>query len=161
MDSIEDVYKQYAKSVYKFLLSKTFDSDLAEELTQETFFQAVKSIHKFEGKSDIFTWLCSIAKNQLYSYFKKNNKEILNLDEALEIQTESLENVYFSDFNKLEILKILNKFQEPLKEVMYLRITGDLSFKEIGEILGKNENWARVTFYRGKEKLIKEVKKHE
>lgn len=98
MDSIEDVYKQYAKSVYKFLLSKTFDSHLAEELTQETFFQAVKSIHKF---------------------------------------------------------------QKPLKEVMYLRITGDLSFKEIGEILGKNENWARVTFYRGKEKLIKEVKKHE
>ena len=161
MDSIEDVYKQYAKSVYKFLLSKTFDSDLAEELTQETFFQAVKSIHKFEGKSDIFTWLCSIAKNQLYSYLKKNNKEILNIDEALEIQTESLENVYFSDFNKLEILKILHKFQEPMKEVMYLRITGDLSFKEIGEILGKNENWARVTFYRGKEKLIKEVKKHE
>lgn len=161
MDSIEDVYKVYAKSVYKFLLSKTFDSHLAEELTQETFFQAVKSIHKFEGKSDIFTWLCSIAKNQLYSYLKKNNKEILNLDEALEIQTESLENVYFSDFNKLEILKILHKFQEPLKEVMYLRITGDLSFKEIGEILGKNENWARVTFYRGKEKLIKEVKKHE
>jgi len=161
MDSIEDVYKEYAKSVYKFLLSKTFDSHLAEELTQETFFQAVKSIHKFEGKSDIFTWLCSNAKNQLYSYLKKNNKEILNLDEALEIQTESLENVYFSDFNKLEILKILHKFQEPLKEVMYLRITGDLSFKEIGEILGKNENWARVTFYRGKEKLIKEVKKHE
>lgn len=161
MDSIEDVYKQYAKSVYKFLLSKTFDSDLAEELTQETFFQAVKSIHKFEGKSDIFTWLCSIAKNQLCSYLKKNNKEILNIDEALEIQTESLENVYFSDFNKLEILKILHKFQEPMKEVMYLRITGDLSFKEIGEILGKNENWARVTFYRGKEKLIKEVKKHE
>lgn len=161
MDSIEDVYKQYAKSVYKFLLSKTFDSDLAEELTQETFFQAVKSIHKFEGKSDIFTWLCSIAKNQLYSYLKKNNKEILNIDEALEIQTESLENVYFSDFNKLEVLKILHKFQEPMKEVMYLRITGDLSFKEIGEILGKNENWARVTFYRGKEKLIKEVKKYE
>ena len=161
MDSIEDVYKEYAKSVYKFLLSKTFDSDLAEELTQETFFQAVKSIHKFEGKSDIFTWLCSIAKNQLCSYLKKNNKEILNIDEALEIQTESLENVYFSDFNKLEVLKILHKFQEPMKEVMYLMITGDLSFKEIGEILGKNENWARVTFYRGKEKLIKEVKKHE
>lgn len=161
MDSIEDMYKQYAKSVYKFLLSKTFDSHLAEELTQETFFQAVKSIDKFEGKSDIFTWLCSIAKNQLYSYFKKSNKEILNFDEALEIQTETLENIYFSDFNKLEILKILHKFQEPMKEVMYLRITGDLSFKEIGEILGKNENWARVTFYRGKEKLIKEVKKHE
>ena len=159
MQSMDDIYQQYARTVYKYLLSLTHSEDLAEELTQETFYQAIRSIDRFDGRSKVSTWLCGIAKNVYLSYVRKH-PEHEDIDE-LEIPADSVETHILASEERLELFKKLHELEDPMREVVYLRAFGDLSFKEIGEVLGKTENWARVTFYRGKEKLRKEVQKDE
>ena len=159
MESMEQIYKQYATTVYKFLLSKCRDEDLAEELTQETFYQAIKSIDHFDGRSQISTWLCAIARNILSSYSRKN-KVHEPLEDA-DIPVEGEESSVLNSMAGVELMRKLHSLPEPYREVMYMRVFGDLSFKEIGDILGKTDNWARVIYYRGKERLSKEVNKDE
>lgn len=155
MQSIEDIYQQHAKTVYKYLLSKVHSEDIAEELTQETFYQAMRSIDRFDNSCKISTWLCAIAKNQLLSYQRKHPSfaEFTGFTET----TASAENIVLQMENRVALMKKLHLCPEPYKEVLYLRIFGGLSFKEIGEIMNHTENWARVTFYRGKEKLRKDM----
>lgn len=160
MQPTDEIYQRYAVTVYKFLMSKTGDEDLSEELTQETFYQAVKSIGRYdESKCSVSTWLCAIAKNQLSVYYRKHPKTE-PLEEIVGI-TASAEDDLMKAENRVELLKKLHSCPEPYREVMYLRIYGDLSFREIGEIMGFSENRARVTFYRGKEKLRKELAEYE
>ena len=159
MQSMDKIYKEYARMVYKYLLSLTYDSDLAEELTQETFYQAIRSIERFDGSCTISTWLCAIAKNQLLSYQRKHPP--MESMEAYEQIEASAENDVLTAMNRVELLKRLHSCPEPIREILYLRIFGNLSFKEIGEIMGRTENWARVTFYRGKERLRKEITEHD
>lgn len=157
MQDIEKIYKEYFKTVYKYLFCLTRSSDLSEELTQETFYRAVKKIHTYKGECKISVWLCQIAKNLWYDYLKKN-KKISNLEEK-DIQTRQddiLIERMISNEEKILLYKKIQKLDDKTREVIYLRITGELTFKEIGTILNKTENWARVTFYRGKNKL-KEV----
>lgn len=154
---MEQIYLMHAKTVYGFLLSRSQNHDLAEELTQETFYQAVKNIDKFKGKSNISTWLCGIAKNLLLEHHRKYKNQV-SLSDADEIPIDSTETEFLSKWEEMGILKVLHNLQEPMREVIYLRLIGNLTFAQIGEIMEKNENWARVTFYRGKEKIIKEVK---
>ena len=162
MQNVDEIYQKYARTVYKFLMSKTHDENLAEELTQETFYQAIKSIHRFDGSCKISTWLCAIAKNQLNAYWRKHPQNE-NLDQyQTQINTEGTsEELVIASLEKVDLLKKLHSCPEPYRELLYLRIFGNLSFKEIGEIMGKNENWARVSFYRGKEKLRKEIEYEE
>ncbi len=155
MHNMEEIYQQYAQTVYKFLLSKTGDEHLSEELTQETFYEAIKGIHRFDGKSKISTWLCAIAKNRL-SVYRKKHPDFALIDEITE-SVPSAEREYIESREKVELFKRLHLCPEPYKEIIYLRIYGNLSFKEIGEIMGKTENWARVNYYRGKEKLRKDL----
>lgn len=154
MQSMDKIYRDYAELVYRFLLAKTGNEDIAEELTQETFYQAVKCSDRFDGSCKVSTWLCAIAKNQLASYLRKNHfhEEL----DSVESATPSAEDAYLEAQQKVSLIKVLHAIPEPYKEVMYLRLFGDLSFREIGEIMEKTENWARVTFYRGKEKLRRE-----
>ena len=160
MQSMDEVYQAYAGTVYKYLLSKTHNEDIAEELTQETFYQAVKSIERFDGKCKLSTWLCAIAKNQLLTYQRKHPPEE-SLDDNQELSGASAEAQVFSAERRVELMKKLHLCPEPFREILYLRIFGSLSFKEIGAIMGKTENWARVNFYRAKERLKKEVEKNE
>ena len=159
MQSMEEIYQSYALTVYKYLLSLCKSEDIAEELTQETFYQAIKSINRYDGSCHISTWLCAIAKNQLLSYRRKH--PIKESAEDIGAVTDSAEEEAVAYENRIELLRLLHLCEEPYREIMYLRIFGSLSFKEIGDILGKTENWARVTFYRGKEKLRKELDENE
>ncbi len=157
--SMEEIYQAYAQTVYKYLLTRTHDKDLAEELTQETFYQAIRSIERFDGSCQISTWLCAIAKNQWLTYQRKHPK-FETMEDHLQDQklmVASAENEILSFSSRVELMKKLHVCPEPFREVLYLRIFGNLSFREIGEIMEKTENWARVTFYRGKEKLRKEL----
>ncbi len=156
MDSMEQIYLKHAKMVYGFLLTRSQNPDLAEELTQETFCQAVKSVDKFKGNSTVSTWLCAIAKNLLQEYRRKQ-KNYISLNDIEDISLSSTEAECFRVWDNLQILKSLHNLKEPMREVMYLRLIGNLSFAQIGEIMEKSEIWARVTFYRGKEQIIKEV----
>lgn len=156
MDSMEQIYLKHAKTVYGFLLTRLQNPDLAEELTQETFCQAVLCVDKFKGNSSISTWLCGIAKNLLSEHLRRQKNQI-SITEADEIPLASAETELFGLWDNLHILKALHKLDDPMREVMYLRLIGNLTFGQIGEIMERNENWARVTFYRGKERIIKEV----
>lgn len=160
--TIGEIYNENSKIVYGFLLSYTKDTSLSEELTQETFLRAIKSIHKYNGECKISVWLCQIAKHLLFQEWEKRGKKInVSFDESISISTSSTETIVISNENKKNIYKIIQSLENPYKEVMYLRLTGDLSFREIGEILGKSENWARVTFYRGKSKVIRRLEDGE
>ncbi len=159
-DEMEKVYQEHAQSVYGFLLLRTHDSQLAEELTQETFYQSLRSVEKFDGSCKVSTWLCAIAKNVLLKYWQKNKVPVVALDDEQIILAEdaSVEEIFLAEENKVELMAKIHQLPQEMKEVIYLRLAADLSFKQIGEIMNKTEIWARVTFYRGKEKLLKEEK---
>lgn len=154
MLEIDKIYEQYQKTVYKYLMCLTKNSDIAEELTQETFYKMIRKINTYKGQSNISVWLCEIAKNLWYDELRKNKRKIISSEETEEIiSNENIEEDYISKENVLKIRKRIDKLDELTKRVLYLRLNSDLSFKEIGEILGKSETWARVTFYRGKQKV--------
>ena len=157
MYDIKQVYEQYSNTVYKYLLYLSNKEDVAEDLTQETFAIAVKEINKFKGNCKISVWLCQIAKHLWYKELKKA-KPNLTLEE-IENEIEDLvnvEDIILDKENKLNFFKNIQKLDEKSRDIIYLRIVGNLDFNEIGEIIGKTPNWARVKFYRAKQK-IKEV----
>jgi len=158
---MEQVYRQHARTVYQFLRAQCGDGGLAEELTQETFYQAVKSIGRFDGSCKISTWLCQIARHLWYQYLEKHKMERalagpLGDGEPPGPPAPSAEDDALQQEGRLELLRRVHALPDPLREVVYLRAFGGLSFREIGDVLGKEENWARVTFYRGKERLRKD-----
>ena len=161
MQNIEEVYKEYSNTVYKYLFCLTGKEEIAEDLTQETFAIAIKQINKFRGDCKISVWLCQIAKHLWYKELKKSKKNknisINDLNEEIE-EAQTTEDIICEKEEKLKLFKDMQKLDEQSKEVMYLRMVGNLNFIEIGEILGKTPNWARVTFYRAKQK-IREVNK--
>ena len=154
MDNIDEIYEKYANLIKNYIFSITENESLSEEIMQETFIVAINQISKFRGECEIPVWLRSIAKKILYKESKKNNlKNTISID-GLEIKdSKDIEEDYIRNNNKLKIYKAIQKLDFNTREVMYLRIIGDLNFKEIGQILNKSENWARVTFFRGKQKL--------
>lgn len=162
MQDIEQIYEEYFETVNKYLFCLTHNADISEELTQETFYRAVKKINTYKGECKISVWLCQIAKNLWYDQCRKN-KKITNIKEEdllCEQVMKQIEEKAILAEEKITLYKKMQNLDEKTREVIYLRITGELSFKEIGIILNKTENWARVTFYRGKNKL-KEVDLYE
>ena len=156
MQDIEQIYNQYFDTVNKYLFCLTHNNDIAEDLTQETFCRALKNLNKFKGECKISVWLCQIAKNIWYDYYRKNKnitveEELLNIPDLTTPEDETI-----SKDEKLLLYQKIQKLNKETREVIYLRITGELSFKEIGTILNRTETWARVTFYRRKNQL-KEV----
>ena len=158
MQNIEEIYKEYFELVNKYLFCITHNNDISEELTQETFYKAVKKIDTYKDEYKMAVWLCQIAKNLWYDQCRKN-KRVINIDEKELFNIQELETVedkvIYNDERTL-LYKKIKELDEETQKVIYLRIKGELSFKEIGIILNKTENWARVIFYRGKNKL-KEV----
>ena len=155
MQNIEEIYEEYFETVNKYLICLTHNKEISDDLTQETFCRAVENINAFRNECKISVWLCQIAKNLWYNELKKNKKMDHIDDEHISMipSKGEVENDVISNSNKLELYKRLQKLDKQTREVVYLRITGELSFKEIADILNKTENWARVTFYRGKLKL--------
>ncbi len=161
MQNIEQIYKEYFEIVNKYLFCLTHNDDISEELTQETFCRAVEKIDTYRGDCKMSVWLCQIAKNAWYDYCRKHKRET-NLGDTINIENIdiTLEDQLVAKDEKIELYKKMQSLDEKTREVMYLRITGELSFKEIGVILNQTENWARLTFYRGKLKM-KEVGEDE
>ena len=159
MQDIENIYKEYAKTVYKYIFCLTGNKELSEEIVQETFVVAIKNIDKFKGDCKVSTWLCQIAKYIWYKILKKEKKE-------KKISFETVEDVVVSDMlleekvlekqEKIEVFKKIQTLDEQTRTVMYLRILGNLEYNEIAEIMNKTPSWARVVFFRGKQKLKEE-----
>lgn len=161
MQNIEEIYQEYSITVYKYLFCLTQNRDISEELTQETFAIAVEDIKKFRGECKLSVWLCQIAKHLWYKELKKSKKNAnVSFEEVNDtiLYDESLEEIICEKEEKLKLFKDMQKLDEKSREVMYLRMVGNLSYEEIGEILGKTANWSRVTFYRAKQKIREENK---
>ena len=154
MYDIQKIYEEYSKTVYNFLLCITNNVELSEDLTQETFFCAIKSIDKFQGNCKLSVWLCQIAKFLWYKHLKKEKTKlpIENFESVSDI-TSDLETCIVDKILKEKLYEQIDSLNITTKKVILFRICGDLSFKEIGLLMGKSEAWARITFYRGKEKL--------
>jgi len=153
MEDMEAIYQRHAQTVYKFLLAKTRDEGLAEELTQETFYQAVRSADRFDGTCKVSVWLCQIAKHLWYQQLRKQKREAPMPEEPPEALDTSAEEGLLEREGRLDLLRRIHSLPDVQREVVYLRAFGGLSFREIGDVCGRTETWARVTFYRSKEKL--------
>ena len=153
----EDIYQKHAEGVYRYLFALCREADTAEELTQETFYQALKGLKSFRGDCAPQTWLCAIAKRLWYKELSRRKRTVPleeaqlpplpdGDDPAAEAERRS---------EKLQLYQAMQRLPQETREVLYLRLSGDLSFREIGAILGRSEVWARVRFYRGKEELTR------
>lgn len=157
MGDLTELYEENFEVVFKYLMTLCRNADVAEELTQETFYKAISSINRFNGTCKISVWLCQIAKHTYYQYIDKQRKQ----PELSELQNSpSIEQLLVAQDDKIQLYRLMHQLKEPYREILHLRLLGGLSFQEIGGVLGKNENWARVTFYRAKVKLQEEVKKN-
>ena len=157
MAEFEKIYEAYFNDVFLYLKSLAKNESVAEELTSETFFKALRSLESFRGDCDIRVWLCQIAKNCYFSYLKKHPAYV-DLEEAERIglaeNQNALEEFIVNQSDAMQIHLALHDLQEPYREVFMLRVFGELSFQQIGRIFSKTENWACVTYHRARNKLI-------
>ena len=163
MHDIDEIIKEYSNHIYKYLICLTHDYDIAEELTQETMYKAIVNFNQLKDKDKVEMWLCKIAKNlwlqelnkrKRYTVIDNSSLEKIEMDDNIE------ENLIQKD-DRMKLYNEIEKLDELDKQIIYLRLNADLKFKEIGDIFGRTENWARVSFYRIKQQIIKEVKKDD
>ena len=151
----EKIYATYFRDVFLYIRRLSDNEHIAEEITSETFFKAISSIESFRGDCDIRVWLCQIAKNCYFTYLKKTQR--IDSIEDIEIaeQSENFEERFFQKDAAMQIQKVLHDIPDPYKEVFMWRVFAEMSFKQIGQIFHKSENWACVTYHRAR-KMIKE-----
>lgn len=158
--SIELLYRLYAKELYSFIFSLCKDKHLSEDIIQTTFVEAIKSIEQFKGNSSVKTWLFSIAKHQCYQHLRKVNPHIsiddINIESNENISEAAILNIFSGD-----VISCINQLDEPSRSIVLLRIMGEYSFSEIGNLVHKSENYCRVNFYRIKNKIRKEFLHYE
>ena len=160
---MDAVYQEYANLVYRFLYVHTHDAQWSQELLQETFLRAISSISRYDGSCKLSVWLCQVARHVLYQELRKRKRvDFAELSEYLpDASAPEGEAQVLKQENKIELYQAVHHLPEQEREVVLYRITGELSFREIGAILGKSENWCRTVFYRAKQKIKKELKIYE
>ena len=158
MSKSDILFEQYYEDVFRFLRGISKDEHLAEELTQETFYRALKSIETYRGDTDLRVWLCAIAKNLYYTHCKHQKRFTTVEDfESYEAEENNFIKMISDKETALHIHKILHHLREPYKEIFSLRIFGELSFQEIGALFDKSAHWACVTYHHAKEMIQVEM----
>ena len=158
MTEFETIYRRYFTDVELYLRAITKDVSLAEELTEQVFFQALKALPKFRGDCDIRTWLCAMGRNCYLTHLRKT-KHTEDIDELqIPDPRKSIEECISDKQLSLAIHRILHDLPEPYKEVFSLRVFGQLSFGDIGGLFGRTANWACVTYHRAKSKIQEAIK---
>lgn len=160
MIDFDEIFRTYFSDVFRYIRRLSNDEHIAEEITADTFFKAMHSIDKFRGDCDIRVWLCQIAKNSYLSYLKKH-KHTDHIEDGI-LQTipdhaGTPEEQFLRQDDIKQIREILHDIAEPYKEVFMWRVFAELSFKQIGQIFGKSENWACVTYHRARLKIIERM----
>lgn len=158
MKDFEAMFTRYFGQVYRFALRLTGSEDAAEELTQQTFFKALKGIDGFEGRSDPVTWLCSIAKHEFLSGKRRDREDLYAPDAPVFDSSEpGIDTGFVRREEALRLHRHLHAMDEPYREVFMLRVFGELMFDQIAALFGKSASWARVTYYRAKLRLQEEM----
>lgn len=161
MAAFQKIYEDYAKKVYKFLLSLTGSEDFTEELLQETFYQALQHIDRFEGRCSLYTWLCQIGKNLWLKECRRRNRYADTPAEELTLAAAepSPEAQVIANETYRRARQALLRLEEPYRDVFILHALSGVKLKEIAAVYGKSESWARVTYFRARTKLAQEVLK--
>jgi len=154
---IEELYNHYFKDVFLYIKGLSQDQHIAEDITSETFLKAINSIGGFQGNCDIRVWLCQIAKNCYFSYLRKHRKQVNWEIVPEQVADVDIEVAMDKAETSLQIHQVLHNLKEPYKEVFTLRTFGELGFKQIGDLFGKSENWACVTYHRARKKIRNEM----
>lgn len=163
--NLEELYQEHAKRIYHYIYAKCQDPELAQDIVQTTFLKVISKIDTFQGQCKLSSWLCQIAKNEYLNHCRKYDRQS-SLDAFIEEKGEGI----LSDRREIldgiiqrdqanEVKRAIGMLQEPYKEVLRMRLYGECSFEEIGEIFGKSSTWARVTYYRAKEKVLMDVER--
>lgn len=161
-NELDEIYRLYAGDVYRFALRLCHNEALAQDIVQDAMLKTVKSIDKFDGKCSLKTYLCTIARNLYFNHLKRADNRYLPLDEAAEKSSEiSLEQQTLDRLDAQRIHRALHKLDEPYKEVFTLRVFAELKYSDIGALFGKTDSWARVIFFRAKEKIIAIIQKED
>lgn len=153
--NIERFYEENYRIVYGYLFSLCLDPHTAEDLTSETFLKAIQKINSFDGKVKASTWLCTIGRNLFLNEVRKRSRQT-NLEDHILAGPDDPETRFIQKEQLQELLRIVTALEEPKRSVFLMRSQG-MRFKDIGAALGKTENWARVTYFRTKEQIIKEM----
>lgn len=161
MSTFHKIYEENAKKLYGFLFSLTGNKVFAEELMQETFFQALKSFDKFEGRCSVYTWLCQIGKNAWLKEVKRNKRysEMELNDLYIWDNAPPLDELLIKKDEYIRARKALLNLEEPYRNVFILHAISEVKLKEIAALYGKTESWARVTYYRARMQIVQEVMK--
>jgi RNA polymerase sigma-70 factor (ECF subfamily) len=163
--AFEKLYRENYTGIYAFLLKLCGDHYLAEELTQETFYQAILSIHRYRGNCELFTWLASLAKHIYYKYLRRQKKRAGDIDIDTLLQycqeelSESPEEIYMREVTAEQVRAKLYALPEKYREVMILRVYAELSFSQIGATLNITENSAKIIYFRAKKKMLEEYQR--
>ncbi|WP_251206285.1 RNA polymerase sigma factor [Acetatifactor aquisgranensis] len=153
---MEELYRQYSQIVFHFLYKRCNDPALAEDLMQEAFLKALERLDSYDHSCKLSTWLCQIAKHLLYQHWDKSRRvQLEELDESMQSRQDT-EQTAMAKVELADVWDRLQALSPDARKTVELRVLGDLSFREIGDLLGKTENWARVTFYRAKLTLIQD-----
>ena len=157
MTEFESIYRDYFRDVELYLRAVCKDELLAEELTEQVFFQTLKALPTFRGDCDIRTWLCAMGRNAYLSHLRKA-KQTEDIDELqIPDPRKSIEDCIADRQQAMAIHRVLHDLPEPYKEVFSLRVFGQLSFQDIGGLFGRTANWACVTYHRARQKILDEM----
>ncbi len=163
-DDMGIIYQRYYRDLYRFCRSICSNPDTAEDICHETFYKAMKSTNTYKGDCKVISWLCQIAKNTYISYLRKEKRlvksdEVEQLMEHMAGTENSLQDKVEDAESAREIQDIMNSLEPPYDEVFRLKVVEEYSYKEIGDLYGKSENWARVTYFRAKQRIVEQLKK--
>lgn len=164
MTDFEALYETHFNYVYLYIRKLSHSEAIAEEITSETFFRALSSINSFRGECDVKVWLCQIAKNSYFSYIKEHEltSQIEGIEKLDQIPYgESLEELIIAKEEVSVAQFALHNLRDPYKEVFMWRLFGELSFKQIGRLFNKTENWACVTYHRARKMIQKNMEVSE
>ncbi len=157
MSDFQKIYEEYARSVYRFLLHLTANEDMAEELLQETFYRGLQNIDKFEGRCSLYTWLCQIGKNAWYKECRRKSR-LRNIDTETPLSApDDPEGLMMEKEQHIRIRKAVWGLPDVYRDVFIMHALGEVKLREIAALYGKSESWARVTYYRAKQQILKEV----
>lgn len=159
--SFEELYQKYFQEIYFYVKSLSRNEKVAEEITQETFFKALKHLDSFDGSKDIRAWLFTIAKNTYYSSYKKSKREISGEFQSEPIVETIFMNQLVNSDVAFKVHQFIHEMDEPYKEVFTLRVFGELPFEKIRLLFGKSASWARVTYYRAKKKIVQKMEEND
>ena len=158
MTEFEKLFNENREFIFKYLMKMTRDISLSEELTQETFFRAYMNYASVRNKEKVSVWLCQIAKNTYFAWYNEQKKKG-SLDDLEATSSDvNIEETFVQKELSQKALHCLHELEEPYKEVFMLSVFGGFSLKDISSIFGKSESWARVTFYRAKQKLLEKMR---